>query len=257
MYLDRHHSKKMKKKKTPRSWIMCQYACMRWPLLCLVTCSVYRYGLPFVSPNNLLVSTINGTGAAIESIYVLIFIIFSPKKEKAKILGLFACVIAVFSAVAFVSLFALHDRARKLFCGFAATIFSIIMYASPLSIMVSPIVFVVVVVEDALFNCLPRSVNFKNFTGQILSFTVKAHRFHLCYAEIGDQDKERGVHAVFSIAVCVLVWHFVVHLWSAWPWSFCCCEYMLQTLNASFSDMTLTIVHILLWFFTSVTEIHL
>ncbi|XP_054799476.1 bidirectional sugar transporter SWEET1-like isoform X2 [Prosopis cineraria] len=93
------------------------------------------YGLPFVSPHNILVTTINGTGAVIESTYVLIFIIFAPKKEKAKILGLFALVLAVFSAVVFVSLFALHGGPRKLFCGLAATIFSIIMYGSPLSIM--------------------------------------------------------------------------------------------------------------------------
>ncbi|KAL2503658.1 Bidirectional sugar transporter SWEET1 [Abeliophyllum distichum] len=57
------------------------------------------YGLPFVSPNNLLVSTINGT------------------------------------VVAFVSLFALHGKNRKLFCGIAATVFSIIMYGSPLTII--------------------------------------------------------------------------------------------------------------------------
>jgi solute carrier family 50 protein (sugar transporter) len=94
------------------------------------------YGLPFISPNNLLVSTINGTGAAIEAIYVLIFIIHAPKKEKAKILGLFTFVISVFAAVALISLFALHTKkSRKLFSGFAASIFSIIMYGSPLSIM--------------------------------------------------------------------------------------------------------------------------
>ncbi|KAI4369205.1 hypothetical protein MLD38_017677 [Melastoma candidum] len=93
------------------------------------------YGLPFVSPNNLLVSTINGTGAGIESIYVLIFLLYAPRKEKAKISGLVIFVTAVFSTVAFVSLFALHGNSRKLFCGFAASIFSIIMYASPLSIM--------------------------------------------------------------------------------------------------------------------------
>ncbi|XP_004290589.1 PREDICTED: bidirectional sugar transporter SWEET1-like [Fragaria vesca subsp. vesca] len=93
------------------------------------------YGLPFVSPNNILVSTINGTGAVIESVYVLIFIAFAPKKEKAKILGLFTFVLAVFSIVALVSVFALHGNSRKLFCGFAAAIFSIVMYGSPLSIM--------------------------------------------------------------------------------------------------------------------------
>ncbi|WJX34061.1 Bidirectional sugar transporter sweet1 [Trifolium repens] len=93
------------------------------------------YGLPFVSPHNLLVSTVNGAGAAIEIIYVLIFIIFAPKKEKLKIFGLFTAVLSVFSIVVFVSLFALHGTPRKVFCGFAASIFSVIMYGSPLSIM--------------------------------------------------------------------------------------------------------------------------
>ncbi|KAL9446513.1 hypothetical protein AB3S75_014223 [Citrus x aurantiifolia] len=93
------------------------------------------YGLPFVSKNNILVSTINGTGSAIEIIYVLIFLLFAPKKEKAKIFGLFMLVLTVFAAVVLVSLLAFHGNARKIFCGFAATIFSIIMYASPLSIM--------------------------------------------------------------------------------------------------------------------------
>ncbi|KAF8405840.1 hypothetical protein HHK36_007917 [Tetracentron sinense] len=93
------------------------------------------YGLPFVSPHNILVSTVNGTGAVIESIYVLIFIIYAPKREKGKMLGLLAFVLMVFSMVAIVSLVALHGSNRKLFCGLAATIFSIIMYGSPLSIM--------------------------------------------------------------------------------------------------------------------------
>ncbi|KAL6511975.1 Bidirectional sugar transporter sweet1 [Orobanche gracilis] len=93
------------------------------------------YGLPFVSPNNLLVLTINGTGAAIESVYVLIYLIFAPKKEKGKIVAILAAVLAVFGTVAFVSMFALHGNGRKLFCGVAATIFSIIMYGSPLTII--------------------------------------------------------------------------------------------------------------------------
>lgn len=108
-----------------------------YEILILTTINPHRYGLPFVSPHNILVTAINGTGAVIEIIYVLIFVLFAPKKEKAKTLGLFTFVIAVFSAVVFVSLFALHGNSRKIFCGFAAAIFSIIMYGSPLSIMVS------------------------------------------------------------------------------------------------------------------------
>lgn len=92
-----------------------------------------------MSKNNVLVSTINGAGSAIETIYVLIFIIYAPKKEKTKVLGLLTLVITIFTGVALVSLFALHGNARKLFCGCAAAVFSIIMYGSPLSIMVSQV----------------------------------------------------------------------------------------------------------------------
>ncbi|KAI3890048.1 hypothetical protein MKX03_025872 [Papaver bracteatum] len=96
-----------------------------------------RYGLPFVSPHNLLVSTVNGAGAAIESIYMILFIIYAkPQKVRVKILTLFTLILTVFAIVVLVSLFALHENSRKLFCGFAATIVSICMYASPLSIVV-------------------------------------------------------------------------------------------------------------------------
>nr|UJT76391.1 bidirectional sugar transporter SWEET1a [Hemerocallis fulva] len=93
------------------------------------------YGLPFVSPNNLLVWTINGTGVLIEAIYVLIFLIFAPKKVRSRMMGLLALVSSVFISVALISVLALHGQSRKVFCGLAATIFSICMYGSPLSIM--------------------------------------------------------------------------------------------------------------------------
>jgi len=93
------------------------------------------YGLPFVSPHNLLVSTINGTGAVIEIVYVLLFLIYAEKKTKIKIFALFMAVIVFFSGIALISILALEGHNRKFFCGIAATIFSICMYASPLSIM--------------------------------------------------------------------------------------------------------------------------
>ncbi|XP_022922940.1 bidirectional sugar transporter SWEET1-like [Cucurbita moschata] len=93
------------------------------------------YGLPFVSPHNILVTSINGTGALIEIVYVLIFIFYVSKKEKAKMGALFAIAIGAFVSVALVSVFALHGKNRKVFCGLVALVFSIIMYGSPLSIM--------------------------------------------------------------------------------------------------------------------------
>ncbi|KAL8483936.1 hypothetical protein ACS0TY_026575 [Phlomoides rotata] len=85
------------------------------------------YGMPFGSPNNLLVSTIND--------YVVVFVIFAPMKGRVMILGLFTLVLTVFATIVLVSLFALHGKGRKLFCGLAATHLSIIMYGSPLTII--------------------------------------------------------------------------------------------------------------------------
>ncbi|KAH6812934.1 Nodulin MtN3 family protein [Perilla frutescens var. frutescens] len=94
------------------------------------------YGLPFISPNNYLVAAINGGGAVIECVYVLIFVIFAPKKEKEKILALLFCTLAIFSTAALVSIFSFKQgRNRQLFCGSVATIFNIITYGSPLSVM--------------------------------------------------------------------------------------------------------------------------
>ncbi|KAK3428164.1 hypothetical protein EUGRSUZ_F04274 [Eucalyptus grandis] len=95
----------------------------------------FPYGLPFISPNNILLSTITGTGAIIESTYVLIFVIYAPKMERTKIFGLVALAVAIFSTVALVSFFVFDGKTRKLFTGVFVDIFAIAMFASPLSIM--------------------------------------------------------------------------------------------------------------------------
>ncbi|KAI6689506.1 hypothetical protein NL676_026334 [Syzygium grande] len=105
-------------------------------VMTLLNCIVFAwYGLPFVSRNNLLLTTINGIGGVIEFAYIVIFLMYAPKKERTKVLGLFALIMTVFSAIASVSLLALHGNTRKFFCGVAAALFSTIMYASPLSVM--------------------------------------------------------------------------------------------------------------------------
>lgn len=96
-----------------------------------------RYGLPFITSNNILITTINGAGAAIELIYVIIFFLYAPNKQKGKILAMFVLVVLAFAAAAAISVVAFHGKNRKLFCGTAATLFSIVMYGSPMSIIVS------------------------------------------------------------------------------------------------------------------------
>lgn len=148
-------------------------------------------------------TVINGTGAVIESIYVLIFILHAPKKEKAKILGLVTFVLAAFSSVALVSVFALHGKTRRYFCGFAAAIFSVIMYGSPLSIMVC--------------------IHFSDLI-PALSSPVFLHRFPTKCADDSDQDEECGVHAFFPVIVCFLVWYILVCIWTTRKRPFCLCK---------------------------------
>jgi solute carrier family 50 protein (sugar transporter) len=95
-----------------------------------------RYGLPFVSPNNILLSTINVTGSVIEAIYVVIFLIFAERRSRLRLLGLLVGVVAIFTTVVLVSLLALHGNGRDVFCGVAGTVSCICMYAAPLSVMV-------------------------------------------------------------------------------------------------------------------------
>ncbi|PRQ24886.1 putative SWEET sugar transporter [Rosa chinensis] len=46
------------------------------------------YRLPYVSPNNIFISSINGIGAAIEAMNLLILMMFAPKSEKEQLLEL-------------------------------------------------------------------------------------------------------------------------------------------------------------------------
>ncbi|XP_009778140.1 bidirectional sugar transporter SWEET1a isoform X3 [Nicotiana tabacum] len=99
------------------------------------------YSLPFVSPNNMLVTIIGASGTSIQATYVLIFLIFAPSwKEKAKISGILFLLFLIFSTVALVSIFALHGYKRMLFCGLVSAIVGISMYGSPLTIMVPNVV---------------------------------------------------------------------------------------------------------------------
>ncbi|XP_074265101.1 bidirectional sugar transporter SWEET1-like [Silene latifolia] len=93
------------------------------------------YGFPFVSEDNSLVLIINGVGALIETAYVVIFLIFAPKKEKLTIVGVLAIVLVIFGGVAFHSLHAYPDNEiekRTYFCGIIACISSSIMYIASL-----------------------------------------------------------------------------------------------------------------------------
>ena len=97
------------------------------------------YGLPFIQPNNILVSTISASGCIIEFIYLTLFIIYSDGKKKkiTLILLVVAEIAAVGLALGLVLLFTHTTKPRGLIFGLLGDVSGVLMYAAPLSIMVS------------------------------------------------------------------------------------------------------------------------
>ncbi|PKU59089.1 Bidirectional sugar transporter SWEET7b [Dendrobium catenatum] len=101
--------------------------CMLWVL----------YGMPFVKPNSTLIITINGAGTMIELIYIIIYVLYSDGSRRIKALLLLFTDIAFIAVVAAIvlSIFKSHEE-RTLIVGILCIVFCIMMYASPLSIMI-------------------------------------------------------------------------------------------------------------------------
>ncbi|KAK6132458.1 hypothetical protein DH2020_033758 [Rehmannia glutinosa] len=70
-------------------------------LNCLITA---WYGLPMISSDNILVTTVNSSGALFQIVYVAIFIKYAEKTKKWKMVGLLMSVIIVFAIIALGSL---------------------------------------------------------------------------------------------------------------------------------------------------------
>ncbi|KVI06340.1 SWEET sugar transporter [Cynara cardunculus var. scolymus] len=104
----------------------------------ILNCAMWAfYGLPIVHPDSLLVITINGAGFAIECVYVTIFFIYSSWGGRKKII-IVLIIEAIFVAViVVVTLTFFHTYAsRSMIVGLICIVFNILMYASPLTVMV-------------------------------------------------------------------------------------------------------------------------
>eukprot|EP01018_Ginkgo_biloba_P008490 Gb_11313 [translate_table: standard] len=130
-----------------------------FPYVCtLFNCALWLlYGSPFVKPHSTLLLTINGAGFGLELFYLMSFLTFASKKKKgthashnyafyrainANFQGLvktmrltFAMTMALAMVIA-VTIFVLHTySARQLVAGTLGVVLSIVMYASPLSVV--------------------------------------------------------------------------------------------------------------------------
>ncbi|KAF2313485.1 hypothetical protein GH714_011213 [Hevea brasiliensis] len=114
-------------------------AVLSGPIPCtLINCMVWvLYGLPMVHPNSLLVITINGSGTFIEFLYIILFIIYSDKKKRVKLLLIVLVELIFIAALTILVLTLAHTtKKRSMTVGFVCICFNIMMYASPLSVMI-------------------------------------------------------------------------------------------------------------------------
>ncbi|CAN1230363.1 Bidirectional sugar transporter SWEET2a [Linum grandiflorum] len=99
---------------------------------CLICC---WYGLPFISPNIILVATTNSFGAIFQFVYLAIFIAYTDRTNKLKMSALLGAVLTIFAAIAYGSLRFLDSETRQLFIGYLSVFSLISMFASPLFII--------------------------------------------------------------------------------------------------------------------------
>lgn len=104
--------------------------------------------MPFIQPNNILLSTISASGCVIESVYLMLFIINTQNKKKkiTLILLVLAEVLAVGIALALVLTFTHTTKRRTQIFGLLGDVSGVLMYASPLAVMVSTPPFKIIMV---------------------------------------------------------------------------------------------------------------
>lgn len=93
------------------------------------------YGTPLVSPDIILVATVNSIGAVFQLVYIIIFIYNAEKYKKVKMLWLLLAVFGAFAVIVFASM-KIHDpHTRKIFVGSLSMASLVSMFASPLFII--------------------------------------------------------------------------------------------------------------------------
>jgi len=111
------------------------------PYICtlLSTAQWTYYGL--IKPGEYLISTVNGAGAVLEAVYVILFIIYAPKASKIRTAVLVLLVdIVFFTAVFLVTFLALNQQMRINVMGVLCVCLTLTMYGSPLAVMRTVIV---------------------------------------------------------------------------------------------------------------------
>ncbi|XP_047155707.1 bidirectional sugar transporter SWEET17 [Vigna umbellata] len=110
------------------------FSCL--PYICtLLNCFLWTY-YGIIKAGEYLVATVNGFGILVETIYIILFLVYAPKGIRARtaILAVILDVV-IFAAAVVTTLLALQGDSRSGAVGIMGAGLNIVMYSSPLSVM--------------------------------------------------------------------------------------------------------------------------
>ncbi|KAB1201137.1 Bidirectional sugar transporter SWEET7 [Morella rubra] len=162
-------------------------------LAALINCMVWTlYGLPMVHPHSTLVVTINGSGTAIELIYIILFLIYSDKQKRVKVLLVLLVELLFIGIVTVLVLTLAHThKERSLIVGIICIVFNVMMYASPLAVMK-------IVITTKSVEFMPFFLSFASFANGIAWTAYGFIRFDPFIVV------PNGVGALFGLAQLIL-----------------------------------------------------
>nr|GMD96545.1 bidirectional sugar transporter SWEET4-like [Ipomoea batatas] len=107
-------------------------------LATFLNCGMWMlYAIPSVHPNSFFLMTINGAGITIDIVFLLVFLFFSDKKKRIRVALIVLAEVAFMAALAIMVLTLAHTwKLRSAIVGSIVVVCSMLMYASPLAIMV-------------------------------------------------------------------------------------------------------------------------
>lgn len=125
--------KRVIKKRTTEDFSGLPYA------IAFFNCLLYTwYGSPFISNgwDNVVVMVVNAIGLLLECCFLCIYLRFAPPRSKRNIGMMVVGLFLVFCTIAIFSFYGLHDhKHKKIVVGTVGTVATVILYASPLSVI--------------------------------------------------------------------------------------------------------------------------
>ncbi|XWS40757.1 hypothetical protein CRYUN_Cryun17cG0023000 [Craigia yunnanensis] len=157
------YKKKAVEEFKPDPYIATVMNCMLWIF----------YGLPIVHPDSTLVVTINSIGLAMELIYLTIFFIYAQRNGRLKVIGWFCVEILFLGIVASCTLLLRKTHTqRSAIVGILCVIFGVLIYASPLTVMMK-------VIRTKSVKYMPFYLSLANFLNGLIWVTYALIRFDL------------------------------------------------------------------------------